>query len=218
MSRVLVSVPTLDSVSASFHASQIRLRWDDGNKYGYSVKCNSLTYYARNEFAFDAINGKYDYLVCIDSDMLLEPDTVIRLVADIESSGADLVTGIYFKRMMPTAPVIYRKIDWYEDEVLGAQEEVEAYEGYPEDGGLFEIDGCGMGCCVIRVGVLTELVTRYRMAPFTPMPRLSEDLSFCWHMKQIGKRMLADPEILPGHAGLYVYRKGDWEGGTRNEE
>ena len=211
MSKILVCVPTLDSVSASFHASQMQLKWNDGNRYGYSVKSNSLTYNARNEFALDAVNGKYDYLVFVDSDILMEPDTILRLVKDIEDSGADLVTGIYFKRRLPTSPVIYRKIDWYEDDVLGAQETAETYEDYPRDGGLFPVEGCGMGCCVIRVSVIPELVTAFRMAPFTPQPRLSEDLSFCWRMKVLGKKMLCDPGILPGHVGMMVYRKQDWD-------
>ena len=211
MSRVLVCVPTLDSVSASFHASQMMLRWDDGNKYAYSVKSNSLTYNARNEFALDAINGKYDFMVFVDSDILMEPDTILRMVKDIQDSGADLVTGIYFKRRLPTSPVIYKSIDWSEDAVLGAQELVEAYEDWPRDKGLFEIEGCGMGCCVIRVDMLPEVVAAFRMGPFTPQPRLSEDLSFCWRLKMLKKQMLADPTILPGHAGLKVYSLSDWD-------
>lgn len=211
MSKILVCVPTLDSVSASFHASQMMLRWDDGNKYAYSVKSNSLTYNARNEFALDAINGKYSFLVFLDSDILCEPDTILRLVKDIEDSGADLVTGIYFKRRLPTSPVIYKSIDWSEDAVLGAQEFVEAYEDWPREGGLFEIEGCGMGCCVIRVEMLPEVVAAFRMGPFTPMPRLSEDLSFCWRLKKLGKRMLCDPGILVGHVGMWIYRRQDWD-------
>ena len=211
MSSILVCVPTLDSVSASFHASQMQLRWNDGNRYGYSVKSNSLTYNARNEFALDAVNGKYDYLVFVDSDILMEPDTILRLVKDIEDSGADLVTGIYFKRRLPTSPVIYKSIDWSEDAVLGAQEFVEAYEDWPREGGLFEIEGCGMGCCVMRVEMLPEVVAAFRMGPFTPMPRLSEDLSFCWRLKKLGKRMLCDPGILVGHVGMWIYRRQDWD-------
>ena len=211
MSKILVCVPTLDSVSASFHASQMMLRWDDGNKYAYSVKSNSLTYNARNEFALDAINGKYSFLVFLDSDILCEPDTILRLVKDIQDSGADLVTGIYFKRRLPTSPVIYKSIDWSEDAVLGAQEFVEAYEDWPREGGLFEIEGCGMGCCVMRVEMLPEVVAAFRMGPFTPMPRLSEDLSFCWRLKKLGKRMLCDPGILVGHVGMWIYRRQDWD-------
>ena len=211
MSRILIGIPTIDKVDASFMASVLGLNYSDGNKYSFTMRCNSMIYDARNSMALEAINGGYDYLLMLDSDMVLEPDTVIRLVEDIEQSGADLVTGIYFKRRLPTAPVIYRHIDWYEDEVLGAQESAEVYEDWPENGGLFEIEGCGMGCCVMRVDMLPEVVTAFRMGPFTPQPRLSEDLSFCWRMKVIKKQMLADPTILPGHAGLKVYSLSDWD-------
>ena len=211
MAKVMICVPTMDKVDASFFASVLGLRYDGGHRYAWNVKSNSMIYDARNAFALEAINGKYDYLVFLDSDIVMEPDTVIRLVEDIEQSGADLVTGIYFKRRLPTAPVIYRHIDWYEDEVLGAQESAEVYEDWPENGGLFEIEGCGMGCCVIRVSMLPEVVAAFRISPFTPQPRLSEDLSFCWRLKVIKKQMLADPTILPGHAGLKVYSLSDWD-------
>ena len=211
MAKVMICVPTMDKVDASFFASVLGLRYDGAHRYAWNVKSNSMIYDARNAFALEAINGKYDYLVFLDSDIVMEPDTVIRLVEDIDDSGADLVTGIYFKRRLPTAPVIYRHIDWYEDEVLGAQESAETYEDYPRDGGLFPVEGCGMGCCVIRVSVIPELVTAFRMAPFTPQHRLSEDLSFCWRMKVLGKKMLCNPGILPGHVGMMVYRAQDWE-------
>ena len=211
MAKVMICVPTMDKVDASFFASVLGLRYDGAHRYAWNVKSNSMIYDARNAFALEAINGKYDYLVFLDSDIVMEPDPVIRLVEDIDDSGADLVTGIYFKRRLPTAPVIYRHIDWYEDEVLGAQESAETYEDYPRDGGLFPVEGCGMGCCVIRVSVIPELVTAFRMAPFTPQHRLSEDLSFCWRMKVLGKKMLCNPGILPGHVGMMVYRAQDWE-------
>ena len=211
MAKVMIGIPTIDKVDASFMSSVLGMDYSDGNKYSFTMRCNSMIYDARNSMALEAINGGYDYLLMLDSDMVLEPDTVIRLVEDIEQSGADLVTGIYFKRRLPTAPVIYRHIDWYEDEVLGAQESAEVYEDWPENGGLFDVEGCGMGCCVIRVGMLPEVVAAFRISPFTPQPRLSEDLSFCWRLKKLRKRMVCDPGILPGHAGLKVYRVQDWK-------
>ena len=211
MAKVMICVPTMDKVDASFFASVLGLRYDGAHRYAWNVKSNSMIYDARNEFALEAINGRFDYLVFLDSDLVVEPDTVIRLVEDIEQSGADLVTGIYFKRRLPTAPVIYRHIDWYEDDVLGAQESAEVYEDWPENGGLFDVEGCGMGCCVIRVSMLPEVVAAFRISPFTPLPRLSEDLSFCWRLKKLRKRMVCDPGILPLHAGLKLYGEADWD-------
>jgi len=39
---------------------------------------------------------------------------------------------------------------------------------------------------------------------------LGEDLSFCWKVKQLGYRIWADPQILPGHIGIYGYSVTDY--------
>lgn len=209
MAKIMVCVPTLDKVEASFFTSVLGMRYDGGMQCSYNVLSNSLVYEARNQFALAAINGKCDYMVSFDSDMVMEPDTLIRLYEGIEATGADLLSGIYFKRRLPTSPVILKKLDWYEDEMLGAQDVSEVYEDYPKDA-VFEIAGCGMGCAIMRVDMLEEIAVAYRMGPFTPMPRLSEDYAFCLRALKLGKRLMCDSRIKPGHAGLKIYGEADW--------
>lgn len=40
---------------------------------------------------------------------------------------------------------------------------------------------------------------------------IGEDLSFCWKAKQLGFRIYADPQVLPGHLGNYAYSIRDWQ-------
>ena len=70
-------------------------------------------------------------------------------------------------RRLPTKPLILKELDWYEDETLGAQEVAEVYEDYPRDS-VFEITGCGFGCCVMSVEMLKRMTVAYRMNVFTP--------------------------------------------------
>ena len=122
----------------------------------------------------------------------------------------DFVSGLYFMRRLPTKPLILKELDWYEDEVLGAQESAEVYEDYPRDS-VFEIAGCGFGCCIMSVLKVEHMTVAYRMNPFTPMPRLSEDYSFCLRARKLGYKLWCDSRIRPGHAGLMVYRQEDWD-------
>lgn len=39
---------------------------------------------------------------------------------------------------------------------------------------------------------------------------LGEDISFCWKAKQLGYKIYADPQILPGHLGKYAYSTRDF--------
>lgn len=209
--KVLICVPCMDAVQTSFFTSVLGLRYDPRHQYHWSVKCNSLVYNARNEMAMEAIGGGYDVMVSFDSDLVLPEDALLRLVGIIET-GADFVTGLYFRRRLPTSPLILKALDWYEDEVLGAQEVAEVYEDYPRDC-VFPVAGAGFGCCAVRVEAMKKVVPMFRVAPFTPMPRLSEDYSFCWRLGKVeGVKMVCDSGLKPGHAGLWVYGEKDWDG------
>jgi hypothetical protein len=39
---------------------------------------------------------------------------------------------------------------------------------------------------------------------------LGEDIGFCWKAKQLGFKIFADPQVLPGHLGFYSYSIRDW--------
>ena len=210
MSKIMICVPTLDKVDASFFTSVLALKYDGAHRYAWNVKSNSLVYDARTEMALEAINGGYDVMVSLDSDLVLEPETLLNLVAGIEA-GNDLVTGLYFKRRLPTQPLILKALDWFEDEQLGAQEFAEVYEDYPRQS-VFDVAGAGFGCCAVRVETMKRMVPMFRCAPFTPLPRLSEDYSFCWRMGRVpGARMVCDSRIRPKHAGLWLYGEADWD-------
>jgi hypothetical protein len=39
---------------------------------------------------------------------------------------------------------------------------------------------------------------------------LGEDIGFCWKAKKLGYRIFADPQVLPGHLGVYSYSVRDY--------
>jgi hypothetical protein len=39
---------------------------------------------------------------------------------------------------------------------------------------------------------------------------VGEDISFCWKAKRLGYRIFADPQVLPGHLGMYAYSGRDY--------
>jgi hypothetical protein len=208
MQKILIGIPTIDKVDASFMSSVLGMDYSDGNKYSFTMRCNSLIYDARGSMTIEAINGGYDYLLMLDSDMVMERDTVRRLAEGVHDK--DLLTALYFKRKLPTKPLILKELDWYEDEVLGAQESAEVYEKYPRNS-VFEIQGAGFGCCIMSVEMVKHMTVAYRMNPFTPMPRLSEDYSFCWRARKLGYKLWCDSRIRPLHAGLKLYGEADWD-------
>ena len=219
MSKVVIGIPCMDQVSTSFFSSVLMQRYNPANEYCYAIEAGSLVYEARGRIAQRAINAGADWLVMYDSDMVLEPYTTAKLLdaamgdspyPDKGGAPRDFVTGVYFRRRLPTEPLILKALDWYEDDVLGAQEFAEVYSDYPRND-VFEIEGAGFGCCVLSVEMVKNMAVAYRMNPFTPMPRLSEDYAFCWRARKLGYRLWCDSRILPGHAGLKVYGEADME-------
>ena len=54
----------------------------------------------------------------------------------------------------------------------------------------------------------TDLLKRadtYKTGPITPLPHLSEDLSFCKRATDAGARIACDSRIKVGHVGVIAY-------------
>lgn len=147
---------------------------------------------ARNTLAKKAIDGGFDRILWIDSDMTFEPDMLERLSADLDD-GWDVVTGLYFKRTFPLEPVIYKKLDM-------ETPKAETFWDYPQDR-LFRVAGCGFGGLLMRTDILCDL----KEPPFLPFLHLSEDLSFCVRMEETGRKIACDSRVKLGHMGTIVF-------------
>lgn len=165
------------------HLMNLRLAGDCEVKFaiGYQVD------HARNLLAEYAIKNDFDRILWIDSDMAFPPDLLERLSEDLKDW--DAVTGLYFKRMFPTEPVIYKRVS--------TEPIAEAYLDYPKES-IFPVKGCGFGGILMKTDLLKDMTE----PPFTPFPNVSEDLSFCLRMK--GK-LACDSRVKLGHIGLSVY-------------
>jgi hypothetical protein len=98
--------------------------------------------HARNSVCQRAIAENYKWLMFIDDDVIMPPDTYARL----SSHGYDIVTGLYYKRSAPIAPVLLR--------------DTKPSPSYVTDivaPGVSEVDLCGAGCLLISVKALKTI-------------------------------------------------------------
>ena len=195
--KTLIAVPCFDMIHTDFMRCLIDLEKPDGTMY--TVMRNTLIYNARNFIAKNAIEQGFDRVLWLDSDIVFEPDTLIRLSEHLDN-GLEYVSGLYFLRKIPTGPIIYSDV-WYnvKDDVVNTG--AHWMEEYPE--GLFEIAASGFGCVMTSVELLKKLQNKYG-APFTPMMGLGEDLAFCWRVKQAGIKMYCDSTIKCGHIAQVI--------------
>lgn len=192
--KVLIAVPCMDECKSLFASSLAMLDCSSVHCI-VAFQAGSLVYTSRNELAKKALEFNADYVLWLDSDIVFQADILTRMLKDIE--GRDIITGLYFRRVRPFTPVLNKKLEMDEDGVV----QFEDYEDYPDD--IFEIAGCGFGCVLMRTPILFAVFSSYG-APFTPVPGMGEDLSFCWRARQLGYKIHCDPGIKLGHVGQQV--------------
>ena len=210
--RILIAVPCFDMVNTDFMKSLLDLEKTEGTSY--TVIKNSLIYNARNLIAQNAIRHGFDRVLWLDSDIVCEPDALIRLSEDLDN-GYDFVSGLYFMRSMPTKPVIYSEII-YEVRENEATTGAKNVLDYPKDS-LFSVAGAGFGCVMTSVVLLKKLVEKFG-APFTPMMGLGEDLAFCYRAKKVGAKLYCDSRVKCGHIGTVTINESFYDRGALNEE
>lgn len=213
--KVLIAIPCMRTVCVEFFDSILHLK-NNGNTY-VALESSSLVYDARNHLCLKAFEKQCDYIMWLDSDMVFPPETVVELIRIAEEEKADLVTGLYFKRVFPTQPVLAKQVKWSQGKDGVIDSGAEVYVDYPKDQ-LFPIEGCGLGCALVRVSTIDEVGARTGMSPFQPLPYLSEDYSFCFRLKQLGKKMLCDSRIKVGHVGNMIFDESTWIGQEREQK
>ena len=81
--KTMIAVPCMDQVPTPFCQSLALLK-----RVGdctLAMKSGSLIYEARNSLAMQAIQMEADYVLWLDSDMVFQPDTLVRLMDFLEN-------------------------------------------------------------------------------------------------------------------------------------
>lgn len=210
--KTLIAVPCLDMLPLPFVTSFISLRKLEGTSYAFNANC--LIYDSRNIFSSGAISNGYDRVLWLDSDMRFDPDLLEQLSADMdENPGVKVISALYFKRRIPTSPVIYKTLEYGRADDNTIKPTVETYHDYPKDA-LFEVAGCGFGAVLTSVDLLNAAWEAFD-APFNPMQYMGEDLAFCWRIRQLGEKIYCDSRVKCGHVGLSEFNEAVYQAQPR---
>lgn len=201
MMRVLIAVPTLESVPVEFMESLMALVChlkDEGVDFKLKVESCTLVYLARENLARWAIANRYTHILWLDSDMVFGEE----IVEDLQFSGQDFVTGIAHSRRPPFSSCLFSTI------FPG----VEKFKGeYPRN--TFRVAACGMACALMSVKVLEAVRDKFGTM-FSPMHEpmtYGEDVAFCYRATQCGFSIWAEPGVKVGHVGRRIIWPEDTE-------
>lgn len=213
--KTLIAIPCMDTIHTAFADTLLRMDKPPGTHVMFLP--GSLIYDSRNQLSLTAMENGFDNVLWLDSDIVPPQDVLIRMQKHMET-GFGMVTGLYFKRTMPTAPVLYKRIDKPEaDEHGHMRKRIEEDRNYPRDS-FFQVAGCGFGCVMTSTDLLRKM---WEMCgpPFTPYPWAGEDIAFCYRVNQLsGHGIFCDSTIKCRHIGSFAYTEElySMQGGEQN--
>ena len=199
--KTLIAIPSMDQVPALFAQSLATL-----NRVGdclVSFQMGSLVYDSRNALGKKAIQYDCDYVLWLDSDQVFDSDLLERMFKVLQENDLDILTGIYFRRVAPYSPVLFKGLNYEENKATWSE-----FSELPEDA-LIEVAGCGFGCVLMSTEVLMSVQAKYNTM-FQPMQGLGEDLAFCWRARQCGYKIMCDTSIEVGHCGQAIINGMFW--------
>lgn len=191
---IMIGVPTHDVLAASF-AQTITLCIEYMVRKGYKIIPQfwegTMVRDARTRLMETAIAKKVDYLFFIDSDMIVRPDVIERLIRD----DCDIVSTKFFRRVEPFQPCFYLDIDTTKKPVEYLTPTKWADEG------ILKVKATGLAATLIRRKVLEAMPDDvFYHDPFC----IGEDLQFCVSAAERGFDVYVDLRLEAGHIARKV--------------
>jgi GT2 family glycosyltransferase len=152
---------------------------------------------ARNTFVETALEGDYDYVFMMDTDMTFPKGALALMIRHMGSIAGEIppvIGGVYCNRGSDFRWHVYK---WVEDE--------NGWHSlrFPLNKGLYKVDAIGTGCMLIDVNVFKIIEWpwfEYSYAMFQgKRDRISEDMTFCKKCMEAGIPIYADTDITCGH-------------------
>lgn len=163
---------------------------------------SSILYISRENLVSSAIKAGADYIMFLDSDQIIEPDTIDRM-AEYLNNGEDIVTTLIFRKDPPYQPCIFSE----QAELENRQISLKYYDVENQDlTKPFYVESCGLGCAIINLNIFKNIPQPW----FLPRPYTGEDISFIWEVRQKGYKILCDPTIEIGHVGQKNFNREDY--------
>lgn len=200
MLKLLIAVPTFENISPETFKSIYDLTipaprdTDVDFEFVRGYDCAI----ARNKIAKKALDGKYDYVLMVDSDIVLPKDAL----ACLTWWHLDIVLGAYPRKDDPSKSEAFLDLGIdFEDQYRVTIDSMKNSKH-----SLVKIKGGGFGCALINTEVFRKIGYPYfKYVVYDTENRfLSEDLYFCIKAKNAGYDIFLDNRVLCGHIAKKV--------------
>lgn len=197
--RVAIAVPLFEAISPLAMMNLIALIRNtvaSGLVRGIFFT-NGLFYdVARNTLVRAVLDSaqRFTHILWIDSDMVVPPDSLNRLLATNEP----IVGGLYHTKRGDLHPAVFTVDPVVAVEMPGS--------------GLTQVDGFGLGCALVQRTVYEEMASTYRDERWHEFSYgAGEDTFFFKRCKRMGVPVWLDTDLRCGHVVDYAVTTADWD-------
>src|SRR5690348_8311800 len=145
-----------------------------------------------------------DWLFMLDTDHAFAPDLLERLFRLKHKYNAPVISAIYQYKFPPHSPVVNL---WQETE---AGTKVLPVTDWDRSSDILQVGPVGAGSLLVDKAVLRRMQRELGENPFTIIPGLSEDYSFCYRCKKLGIPVLLAPQVECHHLVTSVLSVRDY--------
>jgi len=199
--KLAVLIPCRDNVYSAHAMGVIELvKYNTLNDIDTHVFMDASTVLLaqRQNLAQAAVDIGADYMLWLDSDVVVPSTAALRLLAHNES----VVCANYVRRQVPHKGVAYEKIGDWQNPL--------PFEIYDD---LVPIEGIGMGCMLMKTSILEDIELPWFEFTWTPESNdfLGEDMYLCKKIIAAGHTIKVDTVLSQDiyHLGTYAFTHRD---------
>lgn len=189
--NILVAVPTFENILPETFKSIYGLEIPEGVHVQFDFCKGYDCAKARINIAEEAIKYNFDYVLMVDSDVILPADTLVHMCQD----PVDVCLGVYPRKNTVTGQTEIFKLGY-----LNFSDENNLNLSEIKEPGRMDIKGGGLGCALIKTSIFEALPKpwfHYKIYPDGGI--LSEDNYFCCRVAEKGFKIQADTRVRCKH-------------------
>ena len=191
--RILCAVPCYKTISVKTAFSLIELIKNTPHELQVIFQEGIFVHQNQNNIVDYAVENKFDYVFFVECDMVFEPETLNKLLAD----DKDIICANYNYRSEPRCSMVYGLNEKNELIMLGNK--------LPKE--TFKCGAIPTGLTLIKTSVFEKLKKPYFFYEYNEegVMESSQDVYFCQKAREAGFEIWCNPQIITNHIGEYLF-------------